>query len=96
MAPAPKPARWMTVVGVIVVAMTLTSLLLMAALKVAGGQGEETYRNYRGALIHYSSVVVVFGVAILAAIGSGVYAWWYRRRERIAEKLLEPQGKDKS
>ena|SRR5271166_1881291 len=84
------------VIGSIVVAFCMVPSLLLAVREVARGHGGGTYTNVYGLAIHYTSLLIIVGVgvvALLAAlIGRLLYDWRLRRDVRAVDRWVEAQS----
>ena len=76
------------VAGKIVTGIVMGSMLLHALLKVMSGNGLETYRNYKGALLNYAGAVVTGVVLVLCVVAAYGMKWWHHRQERRFEEIV--------
>ena len=76
------------VAGVIVTGTVMATMLLHALGKVMSGNGLETYRNYKGALLNYAGAVVMGVAAVLAIVAAYGMKWWHHRQERRYDEIL--------
>jgi hypothetical protein len=76
----------------VVTAAVFGSFLLYAFQKYLSGNGLDTYRTVKGALMNYAGAVVTGGLFVLCmAVAFGV-KWWHHRQERKFEQRLRARA----
>ena len=75
----------------IVVAIGIGGIVLDALYHAFSGRGAETYRNVYGLPIHYTSVLILIGITILALAVASFMRWWDRRAVRRLQDEIDRQ-----
>ena len=75
-------------IGAAVTLLVLLPFFLYALKKVLTGHGADVYRSAYGMLIHWSSVVVLFAVAVVCILGALFLRWWQLRQQARLARLI--------
>lgn len=81
--------RNLRLAGIAVTGVVLGSFVLFALRKYLAGEGLDTYRNVKGALMNYAGVVVTAGVFVVCIAAAFVARWWHYRQERKYEEIVK-------
>jgi len=81
--------RNLRLAGIAVTAAVVGSFVLYALRKYLAGEGLDTYRNVKGALMNYAGVVVTAGVFVVCIAAAFVARWWHFRQERKFEEIVK-------
>ena len=81
--------RKLLAVGYIVTAITVGAMVLRGLSKYLAGDGLETYRNAKGALLNYAGALVTGGVLVVCIVGALLARWWHFRQERRYEDVFK-------
>jgi hypothetical protein len=87
-----RHGRKLRLAGIAVTAIVLGAFVLHALQRYLSGNGIETYRNARGALMNYAGAVVTVGVFVLCMAAALVARWWHHRQERKFEEFLRERA----
>ena len=80
--------------GIAVTAVVAGAFVLHALSKYLAGEGLDTYRNVKGALMNYAGVLVTAGVFMLCAVAAYVARWWHFRQERRFEEIVRARASE--
>ncbi len=78
--PTPRSRRIFLAVGYTLAGVGMLTFGARALQMVLSGQGHETYRTPWGMLVHYTSVVVLFGALAVALLGAAIYRIYTKRK----------------
>jgi ribose/xylose/arabinose/galactoside ABC-type transport system permease subunit len=81
-------AKTRRVIAPVVATLGLASIFLAAVSMVMKGRGAEGYSNVYGMFIHWTSVVVLFAVGLIAFIVALLMRWWQLRQWTRLERDL--------
>lgn len=84
--------RKLRVAGIAVSAIAIAAMVLRTLSKYLAGDGIESYRNVKGALLNYASALVTFGVLALCIVAAYVARWWHYRQERRLEEIVRARA----
>ena len=81
--------RKLLAAGYTVTALAVGAMALRGLSKYLAGDGLETYRNAKGALLNYAGALVTGALLVVCIVGALLGLWWHFRQERRYKEIIK-------